>query len=246
MKNKILLLSLSMGLVLFPFQKTLAHCDTENGPVVTAAKEALNTNNVNLVLISVKWQDEAIIKEAFQKTIDLRKISPKVRQMVDNYFFETLVRIHRAGEGVAYTGIKDSGEVEIPIAAADDAIEKNSLADVMKLLNEVISKGVNEKFNEAISKYNYDKDNVEAGREYIESYVLFMHYVEAIYNAASHMGTEHQEHKTANAGREMKSTPTVGTENKNQPDHLTHILIIGGTLLIIVAQIILSRKKSVN
>jgi len=245
MKNFILAIIIFTG-CLTTYQTAVAHCDTKNGPVVMAAKKALSTNNVNFVLIWVRSEDEAQIKQAFQTTMELRKLCPPVQDAIDNYFFETLVRIHRAGEGVAYTGIKDSGEVEIPIAAADDAIEKNSLADVMKLLNEVISKGVNEKFNEAISKYNYDKDNVEAGREYIESYVLFMHYVEAIYNAASHMGTEHQEHKTANAGREMKSTPTVGTENKNQPDHLTHILIIGGTLLIIVAQIILSRKKSVN
>ena len=152
MKSKILLLCLTMGLLLFPFQTTLAHCDTENGPVITAAREALQTNNVKLVLIWVKKQDEAIIKEAFQKTVNLRKISQEVQRVVDNYFFETLVRIHRAGEGVAYTGIKDSGKVDIPIAAADDAIEKNSLADVIKLLNEAINKGVNEKFNDATSK----------------------------------------------------------------------------------------------
>lgn len=242
MKSKFLLSGLLIGILLFQFQTTLAHCDTENGPVITAAKEALKTNNVNLVLIWVKKQDEAIIKEAFQKTIDLRKVSPEVQQAVDNYFFETLVRIHRAGEGVAYTGIKDSGEVEVPIAAADDAIEKKSLTDVMKLLNDAISKGVNEKFNAAISKKNYDKNNVDAGREYVESYVLFMHYVEAIYNAATHEVAEHQEHETTNSAEENKSLP-VAIQTTNQPDHLTHILIIAGTLLIILVQIILSRKK---
>lgn len=232
-----------MGLLLFPFQTTLAHCDTENGPVITAAREALQTNNVKLVLIWVKKQDEAIIKEAFQKTVNLRKISQEVQRVVDNYFFETLVRIHRAGEGVAYTGIKDSGKVDIPIAAADDAIEKNSLADVMKLLHEAINKGVSEKFNDAISKRSYDKNNVDAGREYVESYVLFMHYVEAIYAAAGQPEAGHHQNDTTDTKHENKSSPTSEIKNEAQPDHLTHILIIGGTLLIIIVQIILSIKN---
>jgi Family of unknown function (DUF6448) len=241
MKGKIFLFVLTIGF-LFAFHQLLAHCDTENGPVITAAKEALKTNNVNLILIWVQPKDEAIIKEAFQKTIDVRKISPAAQQMVDNYFFETLVRIHRAGEGVAYTGLKDSSEVEAPIAAADGAIERNSLADVMQLLNDAISKGVNEKFKEAISRKNYDANNVNAGREYVESYVMFMHYVEAIYNAASRVETAHHEREDAAMEDTHSITPAVHDTEK--PDHLTHILIISGTLLIIIVQIFLSRKKT--
>ena len=84
--------------------------------------------------------------------MNLRKISPAVEQVVDNYFFETLVRIHRAGEGVAYTGLKDSAAIETPIAASDEALEKNSTSSVLKLLHESINKGVNERFKESISK----------------------------------------------------------------------------------------------
>ena len=245
MKN-IFPLILIPGLLLFSGQQTQAHCDTRNGPVSSAAREALATNNVNLVLIWVKKQDEASIKEAFQKTIALRKINPQVQQAVDNYFFETLVRIHRAGEGVAYTGIKDSAEVEIPIAAADEAIEKNSLTDVMKLLNEAISKGVNEKFNAVISKRSYDKNNVEAGREYVESYVLFMHYVEAVYNAATHSTSGHAEHETITAEHESKSLPPAETYNETNSGRFTPALIVGATLLIIMVQIILSRRKTAS
>jgi len=49
--------------------KASAHCDGLDGPVVTAAKKALETGNVNLVLIWVQKKDEAETKKAFQKTL---------------------------------------------------------------------------------------------------------------------------------------------------------------------------------
>jgi len=89
-----------------------SHCDTMNGPVIIAAKKALETANVNLVLIWVQKGDEAAIKESFQKAMAVRKLNPDARKLADMYFFETLVRIHRAGEGVAYTGLKQA-ETEV-------------------------------------------------------------------------------------------------------------------------------------
>lgn len=241
MKKNILLLAVT--LVLFACQDSFAHCDTRKGPVVTAAAEALRTNNVNLVLIWVQKQDESIIKEAFQKTIELRKMSPAVQQAVDNYFFETLVRVHRAGEGIAYTGLKDPAEVEPPIAASDNAIAKNSLTDVIKLLNDAINKGVNEKFRAVASTKNYDANNVDAGREYVESYVVFMHYIEAIYNAASGSKSEHQEHQAGIAPAEHLTTASNEDMPSAHADRLSPILIVAGTILIIVVQVLLSRKK---
>jgi len=88
-----------------------AHCDTVNGPVVIAAQKGLETNNVNLVLIWVQKKDEAELEKAFNNTLSMRKLSPEAKELADMYFFETLVRIHRAGDGVAYTGLK-SAETE--------------------------------------------------------------------------------------------------------------------------------------
>ena len=88
----------------------LAHCDGMDGPVVRAAQKALEAGDVNLVLIWVQKKDEQTIKDAFQKTLEVRKLDPKARELADMYFFETLVRIHRAGEGESYTGIKPAGQ----------------------------------------------------------------------------------------------------------------------------------------
>ncbi len=70
-----------------------------DGPVVKAAQKALETGNVNLALIWVQKTDEAEIRKAFDQTVTVRKLSPEARALADRYFFETLVRLHRAGEG---------------------------------------------------------------------------------------------------------------------------------------------------
>ena len=172
-----LVFSLSM-LLLVPSE---AHCDTLDGPVVTAAQKALDTDDVNLVLIWIRQEDEAQIREAFEKTLTVRKLSPEAKDLADMYFFETLVRVHRAGEGAPYTGLKPAGPA---VPAADNALESNSADELVKLLTDAVQDGTRGEFEKAISKKNFSPDDVEAGREYIEAYVPFIHYVERIYEAA--------------------------------------------------------------
>lgn len=176
-----LILSLSI-LLLAPAD---AHCDTLDGPVVTAAQKALDTDDVNLVLIWVREEDEAQIREAFNKTLSVRKLSPEAKDLADMYFFETLVRVHRAGEGAPYTGLKPAGfDLGPAVPAADKALESNSPDELVELLTDVVQNGTREKFEKAISMKNFNPDDVEAGREYIEAYVPFVHYAEKIYEAA--------------------------------------------------------------
>ena len=86
-----------------------AHCDGFDGPVVKAAQKALQTADVNQVLIWVQPQDEDEIKTAFEETLAVRQLNPQAQAFADRYFFETLVRIHRAGENAPYTGLKPAG-----------------------------------------------------------------------------------------------------------------------------------------
>ena len=161
-----------------------AHCDGLDGPVVKAARQALDGGNVNGVLIWVQKTDEAEIKAAFQKALGIRKLSPAAKEMADNYFFETLVRVHRQAEGAPYTGLKPAGRDLGPaIPAGDKALEAGSVEPLVKLLTEAVQKGLREQFKVAMSKKNFNKDNVEAGRQYVGAYVEYIHYVERIYDA---------------------------------------------------------------
>jgi hypothetical protein len=172
--------------LLFAPNKALAHCDTMNGPVVKAAQKALETGNVNLVLIWVQKKDEAEITEAFKKTLATQKLGPEAKELAHMYFFETLVRIHRAGEGAPYTGLKPAGsELEPGVEAADKALETGSAEALVKDLTETIHHGIHERFMEVMTKKNFNPDDIEAGREYVKSYVTFIHYVEGLFQAAT-------------------------------------------------------------
>ena len=162
-----------------------AHCDGLDGPVVTAARNALETGNVNLVLIWVQKDDEAAIRKYFADAVAVRKLGPQAKEMADMYFFETLVRVHRTGEGAPYTGLKPAGRDLGPaIPAADKALADGTIEPLIKLVTDGAQKGIRERFEAARTKQAYNKDNVEAGREYIETYVMFIHYVEALYQAS--------------------------------------------------------------
>lgn len=169
----------------------LAHCDTLDGPVVAAARKALDTGNVNLVLVWVQKSDDAEIRSAFQRTRNVRKAEGETRELADLYFFETLVRVHRAGEGAAYTGLKPAGTVEPPVAAADKAIETGKLQGLAKLIFDRTEKGLHGHFDQVMARKKYNPNDVEAGRAYSSAYVEFTHYAERLYNAAETMAPGH-------------------------------------------------------
>ena len=158
---------------------SLAHCDTKDGPVVAAAIKALKHNNINYALIWVNPAYEKELREAFRNTRKVRVLSPEARKLADNYFFETLVRLHRMGEGMTYTGIKPAGTpVDKKILAADKAIALGSLAPLNELVPADKQVELKKRFDKVMSLKNYDVNNVTSGREYIEAYIQFFHFAE--------------------------------------------------------------------
>lgn len=180
------ILAVVTALVLISSTHLFAHCDGLDGPVVKAAKQALETKNINLVLIWVGKNDENTIKEAFQKTLSVRNISKGVQEMVDMYFFETVVRLHRNGEGEPYTGLKPAGRDLGPvIPAADHSIEENSFEPISSLFTKVNlpTQEIKKLFYEVLENKNYNPNNVEAGRKYVKAYVTFLHFAEKNYES---------------------------------------------------------------
>jgi hypothetical protein len=165
-----------------------------DGPVVKAAMKALETGNVNLVLIWVQKKDEADLKKAFEKTLTVRKLSPQAKELADMYFFETLVRIHRAGEGAPYTGLKPAGRDLGPaIPAVDKAVESGDADALLKLLTGTVQDNIRKHFKHLMEKKKYDKDDVDAGREFVATYVVFVHFAERIYESAKNPAHGHLE-----------------------------------------------------
>lgn len=176
------MLSLALFLLIFT-NASSAHCDTMEGPVVKASQKALETGNINYVLIWVQARDEQAIKTLFEKVLRVRKLNDEAKELADMYFFETVVRIHRLGEGEPYTGIKPLGyHPEEGIEAADVAIEKNSLSEVLAHIPEAKQNEVKKLYTDLQSKMNYNINDIAAGRKYVAAYVHFIHYVEAMFN----------------------------------------------------------------
>ena len=173
-------------LAAIPLFASYAHglCDGMDGPVVKAAQKALESGDVNLTLVWVTSDNEPAIRAAFQEALEVRKFSPLSKEFADRYFFETLVRIHRTGEGASYTGLKPAGRDLGPaIPAADNALATGDVEALVKLITDAAAKGVRERFQRARALQNYDSKNVEGGRESVEAYVSFVHYVEGCYQA---------------------------------------------------------------
>ena len=186
--KKIKQLTLAFSAILFFWafipQAADAHCDALDGPVVIAAKEALNSGNVNLVLVWVLDEYDAQIREAFDRTLNVRDQNEEVRELADMYFFETLVRLHREGEGAPYTGLIPEGEYDNPIVnASDEALETGSLRELRDHLVGTLEAGLHRYYDEALELSGFDPEDVEGGREFVEAYVKFIHYVKPVHQA---------------------------------------------------------------
>jgi hypothetical protein len=172
-----------------------AHCDTLDGPVGATARAALEKGDITPVLKWVKNDDEAEIRAAFKKTLSVRSKGAEAKELADMYFFETLVRIHRAGEGAAYAGLKPAGMVEPSVAAADKALAAGTCDDLVKMVTNAAAAGVRERFERVKEAQKHADESVGAGREYVEAYVDFTHYVERLHVSAASSGEHHAEHK---------------------------------------------------
>ena len=192
--SKMLMFSVILGSIFLFTNNLYAHCDTLDGPVVAEARKALATNDITPLLKWVASDDEKEIRDAFQKTIRVRKLGGQARELADMYFFETLVRIHRAGEGAPYTGLKPGAAIDPAVALADKALENGSVDKLANILTNAMTNGIHNRFHRAQEARKHADENVTAGREYVEAYVIFTHYVEGLH-ALIKGGTAHHDHK---------------------------------------------------
>lgn len=113
-----------------------------------------------------------------------RKASPEAREISDRYFFETLVRIHRASKGAPYTGLQ-AGPAEPIILEADKSLETGTIDEITKHMTALVTKGIKKRFANTLERKKHADESVAAGREFVEAYVDFTHYLERLYNDAA-------------------------------------------------------------
>ena len=187
----LLLVAITTVLTLGMYSFAAAHCDTLDGPVIQDARKALETKDVTPVLKWVKQKDEKVVRAAYDKALSAK--GKKNADAAENQFFATLVKIHRAGEGASFTGLKPAGEVEPAIAEADKALANGSSDALVKLVTDDIAAGIRKRYEHAAATYKHKDESVEQGREFVEAYVEYTHYVERLHLDATGK-VSHDEH----------------------------------------------------
>jgi hypothetical protein len=184
MKKKMLgkkFLVVLVGVVAFMVpQMALAHCDALDGPVITEARVALEKGDVTALLKWVMPEHEKELREAFDQTLQVRGLGSQAQELADLYFFETLVRVHREGEGEPYTGIKAAGTIQAPIAKADNALEQGSIDELADAISAHVAKEMRSRFSHALELRGHADESVDVGREFVEAYVQYVHFVEGV------------------------------------------------------------------
>jgi hypothetical protein len=161
-----------------------AHCDSLDGPVIADARLAFKKGQVTPVLKWVRPADEAAVREAFARALAVRSNGDDVRELADHYFFETLVRLHRASEGAPYTGLKTKS-TDAVIAAVDGSLQTERGDRLMEETLQHVRAELKSRFDRAAVTRKSADLSVEAGRDYVRAYVDLMHFVERLHPPAA-------------------------------------------------------------
>lgn len=177
-----------------------AHCDTADGPAVTDGRRALDSGNVNIALKWVGLEGESEVRKAFERASRVRATGGEAAALADQWFLENLVRIHRAGEGAGYDGIKPAGTVIPPqVRAADEALDKGTMEPLSGLIETERWAELEKRFNHALALKNFDTNDLVAARTYMDAYVSFFKYAEGHDHDHNHDHVHPQAH-TGHAG----------------------------------------------
>jgi hypothetical protein len=166
------------------------HCDSLDGPVVRAAQRALEAGNPALVLPFVPKSGEQEVLQAFHKVVQARQTNAIWRELADRYFFETVVRIHRAGEGAPFTGLKPAGlDVWPVIPVAEKAVEGGDAVPLEDLLVTTVREEIARRFEHLGHLRGGAHRSVDGARAYVQATLGLQVWAHGLYQTAR--GTGH-------------------------------------------------------
>jgi hypothetical protein len=161
------------------------HCDSLDGPVVTAARSALRERNVELVLPYVHADGEEEVRQCFALASKARARGDEAREVADRWFFETVVRIHRAGEGAPFTGLKPAGlDVGPVIPAAERSIEIGSAQPLLDALCDVVRQQVEQRHANVMALGTDPRRGIPEARRYVEAVLDLQVWSHSVYKQA--------------------------------------------------------------
>lgn len=177
----VLLPLVALGLALTA-RPASAHCDRLDGPVAEAAREALETGDFDAIQIWVGQKQEAELRDAFDRSREVRSLGSEARHLADRHFIETAVRLHREAEGMPFTGLKPAGQpLPADLAAAERALDTGELQPLLDLMKQRLEENVRRWFVAAREARADRTQSVASGRAWVDAYVRYIVYVHGLY-----------------------------------------------------------------
>ena len=225
---------------------SFAHCDSRNGPVVKAARAALDRGDVNLVLIWVAAKDEAELKKAFSRVLNVRSLNKHAKDLAEEFFFETAVRLHRNSEGLPYTGLKNEA-FDPAIVIAEKAIERKTSDSILYEMNILLQQGLDKHLLAVLTSAGYETKNLDAGRVYVRNYTNFLHYVESVHKSAATEAAAHHDDEAMTIPL-VNSQRDQSSQNEGSLYDQLFLLAMPALFIIVLLMIIVlaERRKSGN
>ncbi len=195
----VVMVALAASLFAFAASPAFGHCDSESGPIIPLIRQSLDNGNITPLLKWLPAENEAEIKDLFSRVRALRAQSNDAKEIADQLFIETFIRLHRAGEGEPFTGIKKTADVPPIFAEVDRALKSGKVDSLSIKIAATVREKIVTLFNRALQLSKHQDESVDAGREYVEAYVAYVHFIEELdtylaAGAATHHSSSEEGH----------------------------------------------------
>jgi Family of unknown function (DUF6448) len=158
------------------------HCDSLDGPVARAARQALAGSDVDLVLPYVHADGEAELRRAFALAVRARALGSAAQEVADRWFLETAVRVHRIGEGAPFTGLKPAGlDVGPVIPAAERAVDVGSASELVDVLCASVREQAEQRHGHAMVLKEHAAEGVNEARAYVDAVLGLQVWAHGVY-----------------------------------------------------------------
>lgn len=146
-----------------------------NGPVMRAAKMALETGNVDYILIWVPEESANTLKNLLEKTCCERTTRRKARNHSVEWYMQTINRLHSEYFRPHDLNISTkTAEERRTILQVEKACETGNFDEIATVMQVTSDEEIRRRFNEVLDKSDYDVDNIAAGRAYVSAFTDFI------------------------------------------------------------------------
>lgn len=152
--------------------------DSHNGPMMIAAKRALETGKAHHILIWIPEKSENTLKNLLEKVCCKRRIQADGHDRIVDWYFETISRFHSGYYGPHNLNISTkTPEEKSIIFLVESACESGNFEEITTVIRDTPTGEMRQRFDDVMKKRNYCEENIAAGRVYVSVFTYFIAFV---------------------------------------------------------------------